>query len=83
MKPKEKLVKKIIESLKNDYNDWDFSEIMAFNSKIRFRIHNSNIFKINLYSSDSFYIKFGIIDKIRIYNAIQECKVLKINELIK
>lgn len=76
MKAKKKLVKELIRSLTKDWGDWVFSDYVARNTKSGIEIWIANIPILNISVYKPTPVNFGIIDKVRIYKALDECRSL-------
>lgn len=75
MTNKRKMVDEIIKSLETESNDWVFGDYTADNKKTHVNIWIRNIPILNLHIVRPVEISFNIIDKIRIYLALERCKV--------
>ena len=81
MKAKRKLVNEIVTSFKNEVDNWYFGKHTADNKcwGIEIWICNAPILDIEIYAPTK--IKFNIFQKIIIYNAMRECRALKVLSL--
>lgn len=76
MSAKKKLIAELIRSLTEDWQDWSFDSHTATNKKtgVRLWIANVPILHLSVYYPTP--VNFSLIDKIRIYRALSECRSL-------
>ena len=80
---KKLLVNQIIKSLKNEVDNWEFNSCTAENKKwgIELWITNIPILDLQIYAPTK--VSFSFFDKIKIYQALSECRALKIIKIKK
>jgi hypothetical protein len=71
---KRKIVNGLIKSLNENYKDWEFNYFTAINNKTGVEIWIADTPIIDLYVYEPMKIYFNIIDKFRIYKALNNCK---------
>jgi hypothetical protein len=76
MTAKKKLVKDLVRSLNENWNDWSFNQYIAKNKKTGVEIWIANIPILNLEVCYPTTVSFCLFDKIRIYKALNECRSL-------
>lgn len=82
MKPKEKLLKKLIESLNNEPEKWRFDDYTAMNDEWGIQLWIANIPILDLCVYKPTAVSFSLIGKIKLYRAMNQCRaasLLKLN----
>lgn len=74
IKLKKQLVNELIKNINENPKDWHFYYYVVINNKIGIEIWIGSIPIISLHICEPIKIKFNIIDKFRIYKAINNLK---------
>lgn len=82
MKADKELVNKIINSLDEYYDYWEFEEHTLANHVLKIRIWTSNMPILDLMIYEPIQMKFSLFDKFRIYKAIKRCANKKMINLL-
>lgn len=82
MTEKKKLVQELLRSLNENPSDWVFTRFTAKNTKTGIEIWIANVPILNLDVYQPTQVSFNILDKIRIYRALNKCKCLYLIELL-
>jgi hypothetical protein len=80
---KKLLVNQLIKSLKDEIDNWEFNSYTAVNKKwgIELWITNIPILDLEIYRPTR--VSFSLFDRIKIYQALSECRALKIIKIKK
>jgi len=81
MTQKEKLLKKLIESLNNEPEKWSFNDYTADNNDWGIRLWIANIPILNLFVYKPTKVSFSLIGKIKLYRAVNRCRVANLLKL--
>lgn len=74
MSPKKELLEKLIDSLKNNPRQWSFNDATAKHGGLGMEIWLGIIPILGTYVYSPSKIRFSLLDTIRLYRALQECK---------
>ena len=81
MKPKEKLLKELIKSLYTESEKWVFGEYTAVNKDWGISLWIANTPIITLYIYRPTEVRFSLLDKIKLYKAMSQCRAVNLLKL--
>lgn len=78
IKPKQKLLSELIESLKYEPEKWKFNNYTAMNNEWGIALWIANIPILNLCVYAPTEVKFSLIGKIKLHRAMSQCRAAKL-----